>query len=68
MAEDRKYMFKIIDNRTRETIVSRICARSHTDAEEQAKALLSNEVRFSAAMLRPGQSNEEKITKRTKKR
>lgn len=68
MPDDEKYVFKIIDSRTREVLVSRLCARSHTDAEEQAKALLSNEVRFAATMLRPDQDSEPKPKKRTRKR
>jgi len=55
-------MFKIIDCRTRETVISRLCAQSHTDAEARAKEMLPG-IYTSASMLTPS-----RIDRTTKKR
>lgn len=63
--EDCKYMFKIIDSRTREVLIPRLAARSHTEAEDRAKELIPG-LHHVASMLHP--DIPEKPKKRTKKR
>jgi len=65
---DSKYVYKIIDSRTRETLISRVCARSHTDAEKVAKDLLPSDTRFVASLLQPDIKPAPKKKKRTRKR
>lgn len=67
MPEENK-VYKIINSRTRDVMVMRLTAHSHTEAEQAAKNLFPSTYTV-ASLLRPG-ADETPVTKkkRTKKR
>ncbi len=60
-------MYKIIDSRTREILISRLSAESHTKAEERARAMCPG-LHIAASLLPDPRAAQHKKKKETRKR